>query len=62
MQQYNTIKRVSAHFRKRQYDDVLIPKIILEGNYLQTAGFEIGDKINVCVSGGMITIQKGGAS
>lgn len=59
MEQFNTKKRVYAHFRKRMNDDLILPQIILQGHYLQKAGYEVGDLIEVNMVGDVITIRKG---
>jgi hypothetical protein len=58
----NRAMRVYAHFSRRQRDGIIIPEIKLQGIYLEDAGFNIGDKINVEVVGERITISKGGSN
>ena len=58
MEQFTSNKRVYAHFRKRQNDDIVLPQILLQGKYLESAGFEVGDHINIKILDGVITIKK----
>ncbi len=61
MTQDSRTLRVYAHFSKRERNHVLTPEIKLQGIYLEQAGFEVGDFINVSLTGGKIVIEKGGS-
>lgn len=44
-------------FCKGQWKTSLKPKLTLSGDWMQKAGFEIGDKVSVSVENEIITIQ-----
>lgn len=49
---------VQAFFSKAQFKSSIKPRLTLSGDWIQKAGFEIGDTLKVETKNGKITISK----
>lgn len=49
--------KISSKFYKAQWKTSLKPSLTLSGDWLQKAGFEIGDNVTISVSKDLLIIQ-----
>tara|TARA_R110000868_G_scaffold230010_3_gene483142 strand:- start:524 stop:706 length:183 start_codon:yes stop_codon:yes gene_type:complete len=52
------IIHVLGKYRKRKWDSILVPEIRMNGKWLSSFGFDIGDKVEIKKSINSITITK----
>jgi toxic protein SymE len=49
--------KISSKFHKAQFKTSLKPHLTLSGDWLQKAGFEIGENVTISVSQNLLIIQ-----
>lgn len=50
---------ISSQFIRFKFKNpILKPKLIISGNWMKEAGFEIGDKVNITVNENQLIINK----